>query len=97
MVDDEGVAVEDELVLPADDRAERERRNVLAGALDDERLALEALARVVGGRGEVDDSVAPASAASEQGGPGCQMSSQIVTPMRCSPSSMIPAPVPERK
>ena len=28
-------------------------------------------------------SVAPASASSVAGGPGCQMSSQIVTPMRC--------------
>ena len=55
VVDDERVAVEDELVLAADERAERERGDVLAGALDDHRLALEALAGVVGRGGEVDD------------------------------------------
>ena len=55
VVDDEGVPVEDQLVLAADQRAEGERGSVLARALADHQLALEPLAGVVGGGREVDD------------------------------------------
>ena len=55
MVDHEGVAVEDELVLAADERAEGDAGDVLAGALGEHPLALGALAGVVGRGGDVDD------------------------------------------
>ena len=55
VVDDERVAVEDELVLAADERAERDAREVVARALGEHALALDALAGVVGRGGDVDD------------------------------------------
>ena len=55
MVEHERVAVEDELVLAADERAEGDRAEVVAGALGEHPLALEALAGVVGRGGDVDD------------------------------------------
>ena len=55
VIDDERMAVEDEFILAADQRAEGERGGVLAGALAHHLLALAALAGVVGGGGEVHD------------------------------------------
>ena len=55
VVADERVAVEDQLVLPADQRAERDRRERVRGALRDHPLAAQALADLVGRRGDVDD------------------------------------------
>ena len=55
MVDQQRVAVEDQLVLAADEVAERDGGQVVAGALDQHPLALDALARVVRGRGRVED------------------------------------------
>jgi hypothetical protein len=49
------VPVEDQLVLAPVERAERDRREVVAGALGDHLLALEALAGVVGRGVDVDD------------------------------------------
>ena len=60
VVEHAGVAVEDELVLAADEPAEGDVGDVVAGALGEHPLALAALADVVGGGGDVDD----------QGGPG---------------------------
>ena len=54
-VEHEGVTVEDELVLTADQRAEGDVRAVLASALRKQTLALQALAGVVGGGGDVED------------------------------------------
>ena len=55
VVDHAGVPVEDELVLSADERAEGDAGEVVAGALGEHPLALGALAGVVGGGGDVDD------------------------------------------
>ncbi len=55
VIDDERVAVEDELVLAADERAERDRGEIVAGALGDHPLALDALAHVIGRGGDVHD------------------------------------------
>ena len=55
VVDDHRVAVEDELVLAADEVAERDRGEGVAGPLREHALALAALARVVGRGREVDD------------------------------------------
>ena len=54
MVDDQRVPVEHELVLASDERAERDHGEVVASALDEHPLALEPLADVVRGRGDVD-------------------------------------------
>ena len=51
VVDHDRVAVEDQLVLAADEVAERDGAEVVARALDQHALALAALARVVGRRG----------------------------------------------
>ncbi len=53
VVDDEGVTVEDELVLAADERAEGDAREVVARTLREHPLALHALAGVVGRGGDV--------------------------------------------
>jgi len=55
VIDDHRVAVEDELVLAADEVAERHRGQGVAGALHQHVLPLAALARVVGRGREVDD------------------------------------------
>ncbi len=55
VVDHAGVAVEDELVLAADEPAEGDAGDVVAGALGEHALALGALAGVVGGGGDVED------------------------------------------
>jgi hypothetical protein len=55
VVEHDGVAVEDELVLAADEVAERDRAEVVARPLDEHLLALAALAREVGGRRCVHD------------------------------------------
>ncbi len=55
VVDHERVAVEDELVLAADERAEGDRADVVARALDEHPLALEPLARVVRRGGDVHE------------------------------------------
>jgi hypothetical protein len=57
LIDGEAVAVEHELVLPPDGVAEEDRRQVVARALAQHRLALEPLAGVVGRRGQVDDDL----------------------------------------
>ena len=49
------VPVEDELVLAAHETAEGDAGDVVAGALGEHALALDALAGVVGGGGDVDD------------------------------------------
>ena len=54
VVDDERMAVEDELVLAADERAEGDRGEAVAGALGDHLLALAALAGLVGRGGDVE-------------------------------------------
>ncbi len=55
VVDDERVAVEDELVLAADLGAERHGAEVVLGALGDHPLARDALPGLVGRRRDVDD------------------------------------------
>ena len=70
VVGDERVAVEDELVLAADERAERHRGEVVAGALGDHLLALVALARLVGGGRDVDDQPGAGQRLVGDGGPG---------------------------
>ena len=55
VVDDDRAAVEDELVLAADEAAERDRREVVARALLDHLLAPDALARDVRRGRQVDD------------------------------------------
>ena len=57
VVEDRAGAVEDQLVLAADQRAERKRGEVVAGALLEHRLALGGLAGLVRGGGEVDDDL----------------------------------------
>src|SRR5205807_10446321 len=59
LVDDDAAAVEDQLVLAADQVAEDDGREVVARALHEHLLALERLAGVVGGGGEVDDDLGP--------------------------------------
>src|SRR5438270_530775 len=59
VVDDERVAVEDELVLTADETAERHGRQVVAGSLGEHAFTFGALALAVGGRGNVDDQRRP--------------------------------------
>ncbi len=58
-VEHEGVAVEDELVLAADQSAEGDADAVLAGALGEQALALQPLPGVVGRGGDVDDQLGP--------------------------------------
>ena len=53
VVDQQRVAVEHELVLPADEVRERDRGEVVAGALDEHLLALEPLAPVIWRAGRV--------------------------------------------
>ena len=80
------MSVEDELVLPADQVAECEGGIGLARALGDHPLPLDALAAVVRRRRRVDDQArARARASTEAGGPGYQMSSQMVSPTRTPP------------
>ena len=67
VVDHERVAVEDELVLAADERAEGDRAAVVARALGEHLLALEPLAGVVGRGGDVDDQRARPRSASSRG------------------------------
>ena len=57
MVDDARLAVEDQLVLAADQRTEGDRAQVVARALDDHALAPRPLALVVRRRGDVDHEV----------------------------------------
>ena len=59
LVDDEAVAVEDELVLAADEVAEDDVGEVVTGTLDQHALALAALAHVVRGRRDVHDHLGP--------------------------------------
>ena len=83
MVEHERVAVEDQLVLAADEVAEGDGGEVVARALDEHPLALQRPCRAwYGDADALTISGAPASASSEAGGPGVQMSSQIVSPMR---------------
>ena len=55
LVDHEAVAVEHQLVLAADEIAEDDVGEVVAGPLDEHPLALAALVDVVGRSGDVDD------------------------------------------
>ncbi len=55
VVDDAGVTVEHELVLPSHQPAEGDAGEVVAGALGEHALSLGPLAGVVGGGGDVDD------------------------------------------
>ena len=97
VVDHQRVAVEHELVLAADEVAEGDRAEVVARALDDHALALEALARVVGRGREVDDQRRAGQRLVRFRGPGDQMSSQMVRPMRASPKSITAPPSPAWK
>ena len=56
-VEHEGVPVEDQLVLTAYQPAEGDAGAVLARALGEQPLALQALAGVVGRGGDVDDQL----------------------------------------
>ena len=84
-VEDDRVPVEDELVLAADEVAEGEVGARVTRPGDEHLLALLGLADVVRRRREVHDELAPASARSVAGGPGCQTSSQIVIPTETPP------------
>ncbi len=55
VIGDERVTVEDEFVLSADERAERDRGDGVLGALGDHPLSLQPLAGVVGRRRDVHD------------------------------------------
>ena len=57
VVEDAGVPVEDQLVLPADRVAEGDEADVVARALDEHLLAVALLADVEGGGGEVDEQL----------------------------------------
>src|SRR5205807_219363 len=59
VVDDARVAVEHELVLTAEEPAERDAREVVARALREHPLPLQALARRVRRGGDVDDQGRP--------------------------------------
>ena len=59
VVEHAGVPVEEQLVLAADQRAECDYRQVLAGALREHPLALGTLASVVGRSGDVEDQTRP--------------------------------------
>ena len=80
VVDDEGVTVEQQLVLAADEPAERDRDPVFAGAPAEHALPVETLAGVVGRGGDVHDQPRAVGRLLRAGGPGSQMSSQTVNP-----------------
>ena len=88
VVDHAGMTVEHELVLTAHEPAEGDAGEVVAGALGEHALALGALAGVVGEaemltiRGRARQRLVGGR------GPGSQMSSHTVSPMRCSPRSI---------
>ena len=82
LVDREAVAVEDQLVLAADRVHEHHGGEVVHGALDEHALALRR--RTPARYGEADRftiTCAPASASVIAGGPGSQMSSQMLSPI----------------
>src|SRR5260370_908499 len=59
VVDDEGVAVEDELVLASDEPAEGDAGEVVARPLGEHPLALGPLAHVIRGSGYVENEGRP--------------------------------------
>ena len=97
VVEDDRVPVEDELVLSADEVAEGDVRGRVTCARDEHLLALLGLADVKRRGRRLTMSCAPASARSVAGGPGCQMSSQIVNPRLVSPMRRSTRPRPSAK
>ena len=80
------MAVEDQLVLAADRVAERDEARVVACARTCSISSRSRSLPTWNGEAEMfATSCAPASARSVAGGPGCQMSSQIVGPTTTSP------------
>ncbi len=77
LADDEGVAVEDEFVLPADGVDVGDGAPGLRGAARDEFEADVVLVALVGGAVDDGEQPAPASSAVCTGPPSCHRSSQI--------------------
>ena len=97
VVEHDRVPVEDQLVLASDEVAERHGAEVVARPLGEHPLARLALPAQYGDALGFTISDAPASASSEAGAPGTQMSSQIVSPIRASPRSSTAPPSPAWK